>query len=156
MGIFGNFFNESKKDAIYSCTDEFEGWIGILTAVSQSDGEMADSEMDSLLKMLLNNKKYYDFADENFMERYKHLLHAIEKGISWADIVKECVKKIQKEDINTIFAMAVELAWANGEIEKDEIKILEAIAKELEIDVDSCEKIIKVMGWRYKYNLLLN
>ena len=157
MGFFDKLFNENKSKHEFVCKDELEAWIGILLATISSDNDIAESETNAFLKIIVFNRKFEDYDDDDIMNRYKKVLYAnMNDGIGWQEIINSCKNQIDKDDISTVFSMAVELAYANGEIDKNEINILEHIAQMLELNNNECKEIIKVMSIRFKYNYLLN
>jgi uncharacterized tellurite resistance protein B-like protein len=153
MGLFEKFF---KKPEIISFTykplSDYEAWIGILYACITADGDVENSEIHSLSRMLLLKNK---FSGIDIVPLYKNVAEAKQK-IGNIGLIDACSLIIKEEDKPTLFSMAVDIVLADGVLEEEEMKVVEYIAASLAIDTNLVEKIVEVMLIRNNGNLILD
>jgi uncharacterized tellurite resistance protein B-like protein len=153
MGLFDKFVKKSEATAYtYKPLSDYEAWMGILYACISADGEVGDSEIDSLSRMLVFKKK---FDGIELAPLYKNVAEAKLK-IGSNGLIDSCCSVVKEEDKPTLFSMSVEIVLADGILEEDEKKVIEYIATAMSIDSNLVEKIIEVMLIRNKGNHILN
>ena len=136
--MFGKLFK--------SVTDAFSKWenedmlkavIGGATLVIFADGEADPSEYDSLKGIIHSHDKLKAFGadiDVNIND-YKRLFIA-GSTTATVKVLQELGEfDFSSEEKNEIFAVLVDIAKANGEIDESEVQILRTIGEKLYVDL---------------------
>lgn len=150
MGLFDKFLKKSDA-GVYTPSDEYEAWLGILMACLRSDGDADKLEIHALARMIVLKKKFkgYDIA------KY---LPKVQKGldsVGGLGMVEACSKLVPQDDRNTVFTMAVEIVLADGSLDQGEVTVINALANEMGLPKEMAQKIVDVMLIRNKGNYAL-
>ncbi len=141
MGIFDRFKKAIEKEYQYTPSNECEAWVGILYSCIMADGEIVKVEENTLSLMLVNKKK---FEEVDVARLYRNVAEA-QHRIGGVGLIDACTPFINKEEKSTIFCLSVELVLADGILDEDEEKLIEYIAKKLEVDSTLVDHIVEVM-----------
>jgi len=118
--------------------DLMEACVGACTLIAFADGELEDEEIEATQKLLGSAKQLAAFGDEVNKE-FDRLCTRFEAGYRVGRLevmkeIKDCAGN--KEEAETILVLAIEVAFADGELEPDEEKELEKIANALNLKVE--------------------
>ncbi|MES2484611.1 MAG: TerB family tellurite resistance protein [Bacteroidota bacterium] len=151
MGLFDKFLKKPETSSFTYSPSEHEGWIGILMACMAADGDMDPFEIDVMAKAVALKTT---FTGVDFGALLTKVMDAKNK-LGAMGLVEACSKVVKETDKATLFTMAVEIVLADGSIDTEEEMVVNAVAKELNIDEVIAEKIIEVMLIRNYGNLVL-
>jgi uncharacterized tellurite resistance protein B-like protein len=153
MGMFGDLF-KSVPQATYSYkpVNEQEAWIGIFYAIMAVDGNVADSEIDTMSKLVVFKKW---FTNVPLIDYYRNAQFANQK-IGNKGLIDACIPLISPELKATLFALCMELVMADGTLEDKEQEIIKVIAESLNMDPDLTKNIVEVMMIKNNGNVIVN
>ena len=113
--------------------DLMEAAVGIVALVAYADGELEESEVSAIQKLLASTESLKVFGDE-VNKQFDKYCARLEAGVRMGrlEIMREIsdVKNI-KEDAETVLVLGIEVAFADGELEPEEEKVLNDIAGKL-------------------------
>ena len=118
--------------------DLMEACVGAVTLVAYADGELEDSEVSAIQKLLGSAKQLKVFGAEVNQE-FDRLCTRFEAGYRAGRLevmkeIKDCAGN--KGEAEIILVLAIEVAFADGELEPDEERELGKIAQALNLKVD--------------------
>ncbi len=142
MGIFDKIFGGADPSSI-TLTQQ-EAFFAIMLLVVAADGEIDDSEVISMYSVTKRMKLYAGMPDNQHVTLIKKLAGILKKN--GPKILLEKASASLPADIKpTAFAIAADLAFADGTVEDKERAILEVIYTQLNIPQDLATKIIEVI-----------
>ena len=113
--------------------DLMEGMVCAAALIAYADGELEDSEITKISQILDNSKALEAFGTEpaQFFDAQCKVLDASYRmgRLTVMKEIEDC--KSNKDDAEMVLIMAVEVAFADGEMEPEEEKELNAIATKL-------------------------
>jgi len=113
--------------------DLMEAAVGAVTLIAYADGELEDSEITAINNLLSTTKQLAVFGNEVNTE-FDRLCTRFESGYRMGrlEVMKEIADvKGNKEEAEIVLVIAIEVAFADGELEPEEQKELEVIAGKL-------------------------
>lgn len=117
--------------------DLMEAMVAAGTIVAYADGDCSDEEVSVVSAILGSSKQLEAFGDEpaKVFDKYCDKMEA-SKRMGKNDLMKE-IKDVagNEEDSVRVLIMAIEVADADDNIDADEMKTLEAIAKALSLNL---------------------
>lgn len=123
--------NEMKEMSIKAENkDLMEAIVGAVALVAYADGELEAEEVNSIKKLLGSTKQLEPFGAET-MKYFDTLCDRFENGFRVAklEVMRELSDiKATPQDAEITLVTAVEIAYADGELEPEEEKVLEQIA----------------------------
>jgi tellurite resistance protein TerB len=139
MGIFNDLFSKAKN-AGKKITNKnlMEAIVAGAMLVAAADGDIEDSELSKLEKLLKNNDALSGFSPAEIgavMTRYAGLLET-----SFIVGRRSMLKEIEDiahdaDQAEEVFVNMVAIAEADGEIEPAELKVLKDVAQRLRINI---------------------
>ena len=127
-----------KKSIKSENKDLMEAMVGVAALIAYADGELEDEEIITTEALLKNSKALEAFGNEPSAE-FDRLCKILEAGYRMGrlTIMKE-VKDVasNKDEAEMVLVMAIEIAFADGEMGPEEEKELNAIAKALNLKLD--------------------
>ena len=113
--------------------DLMEAMVGAATLIAYADGELEDEEIAAIDGIISNSKALQAFGNEPSAE-FDRLCKVMDSGYRMGRLgamkeISDC--KNNKEDAEMVLVMAIEVAFADGEMEPEEEKELNAIAQKL-------------------------
>ena len=140
MGLFDKF---SSKDENVKLSKE-EAFSAVSLVSVAADGVITEEEARGLFVQLYRMKMFSGYNDNQMSSMFNKLINIIKK--KGMDALVVMAKESLPEDMKaTAFAVATDLALADGEIAEEEKKLLTKIQQSLEIPEDEAVKIIEVM-----------
>jgi len=113
--------------------DLMEAMVCAAALIAYADGELEDEEVEKISKIIDSSKALAAFGNEPhqyFDEQCKALEASYRMGR--LDVMKEIADcKGNKDEAEMVLIMAIEVAFADGELEPDEEKELKVIATKL-------------------------
>ncbi len=145
MGMFHEASNTDSA-TVHSLKDELsvpEAFTAIPLAMSAVDGNLDETELDCVGTYIGRMRIFRDYNNEKIAAMFTKLLDILDsKGV--ADLVKAAKLKLPKDLRETVFACAVDVAFADGVLVDTEKQLLKELYKFLEISEKTASMIIKV------------
>jgi len=108
--------------------------VYLMVVVSASDNEMTDSELKRIGDIVRSTRPFQDYDDENLVRDAENCA-AILGEDDGLDAVLGLVKEaVPASHIDTAYAIACEIAVADGRLEQEELRILALIRGNLGLD----------------------
>lgn len=140
MGLFDKF---SSKDENVKLSKE-EAFSAVSLVSVAADGVITEEEARGLFVQLYRMKMFSGYNDNQMSSMFNKLINIIKK--KGMDALVVMAKESLPEDMKaTAFAVATDLALADGEIAEEEKMLLTKIQQSLGIPEDEAVKIIEVM-----------
>ena len=144
MGIFDKILG--TKDAEKARLSEEESFAGIILSAVAADGNISDEEAMNMAAMRFFNNMTRDQVKSMF-KKIVNILKS--QGIE--HLISASKDALPLDSRQTAFAIAVDLALADGVMNHEEKNILAKIQETLEIPEDIAIKIIEVILIKNKY-----
>lgn len=145
MGMFHEASNTDSATA-HSLKNELsiaEAFTAIPLAMSAVDGNLDETELDCVGTYIGRMRIFGDYDNETIAGMFTKLLDILDsKGV--ADLVKAAKLKLPNELRETVFACAVDVAFADGVLVDTEKQLLKELYKFLEVSEKTASMIIKV------------
>jgi tellurite resistance protein len=140
MGLFDKFGSKEEKERL----SKEEAFAAVTLATIAADGMITEEEAQGLLVHMNRMRMYSGFNDKQLSSMLTKLINIIKrKGL---DELLAMAKGSLPEDMRaTAFAVATDLALADGDIAEEEKKLLTKVQQSLGIPEDEGVKIIEVM-----------
>jgi tellurite resistance protein len=141
MGLFDRVKGAKEAEAKLSKEESF---AAITLAAVAADGVITEEEANGLIMGLARMKLYSGFNSNQMGSMLNKLVGIVRKqGVEV--LVNQAKESLPKELLETAFAVATDLALADGEIASQEKEILTKIQLALGISEDKAVNIIEVM-----------
>jgi tellurite resistance protein len=140
MGLFDKFGSKEEKAKL----SKEEAFAAVSLVSVAADGVITEEEARGLFVQLYRMKMFSGYSDNQMSSMLNKLINIIKKqGLEALVIMsKESLPENLKD---TAFAVATDLALADGEIAEEEKKLLTKIQQSLGIPEEEAVKIIEVM-----------
>ncbi|QLH74003.1 MAG: tellurite resistance TerB family protein [Methanomassiliicoccales archaeon] len=139
MGLF-----DKIKGAPEAKMTKEEAFAGVALAAIAADGVITQEEANQMIVSMFRMKLYEGMNDRKFNEILTNDVNVLKK--EGLDALLAKAKEALPSDLReTAFAVATDLALADGKIANQEKEILEKIAKAMEIPEEKAVNIIEVM-----------
>jgi tellurite resistance protein len=142
MGIFDKIFGSSDPASV-TLTQQ-EAFFAIMLLVVAADGEIADSEVISMYGVTKRMKLYAGLPENQHVALIKKLAGILKKHGPKV-LLEKAAATLPANLKPTAFAVATDLAFADGTVENEERAILEAIYQHLGLAQEQATKIIEVI-----------
>jgi tellurite resistance protein len=145
MGMFHEASNTDSA-AAHSLKDELsiaEAFTAIPLAMSAVDGNLDEAELDCVGTYIGRMRIFKDYNNEKIAGMFTKLLDILDSN-GVADLVKAAKLKLPNELRETVFACAVDVAFADGVLVDTEKQLLKELYKFLEISEKTASMIIRV------------
>lgn len=159
MGIFDKLFGSDPNAGTgfsiddYSPKSEQEAFVAIMYACLSIDGEMSQPERDMLARIAVFKKPffgYYDYVEALFKPSVKAYTDFGSKTV-----IDFCVSKISEENKAPLLCFVLDIALSDGVLDDSEKNIIEYLISRLEMDDELASKIIEVMMYKNKWNVVI-
>ena len=127
-----------------------EGITGVALLMVAADGYVSDEEVELLNASLFRMKIFKGFSAEQLQQLFDKVSREL-KQRSCDDFLQLMIHAIPSDMAMSVFAIAVDLAFADGEMCEEEQAILEFMYGLLEIPRDMALQILQVMEIKNKY-----
>jgi tellurite resistance protein len=140
MGLFDDLAGTTNMPVV----DERDLFCSVLIATIDADGRVRQEEADQFFATLGRMAMYRDQSDEERSHMVDRVTSLVNKFGTQAilDRANEVLSEGMKE---TVFAIAVDIALADGVVELTEKELLNQTKETLGISDDLAEKIVDVM-----------
>ncbi|MCX6650553.1 MAG: tellurite resistance TerB family protein [Methanomassiliicoccales archaeon] len=140
MGLFDKFGSKDEKVKL----SKEEAFAGVSLASIAADGVITDEEAHGLYMALLRTKMFSGYNEHQMSSMLNKLINIIKR--QGVDALVMMSKESLPEELKaTAFAVATDLALADGDIVEEEKKLLTKIQQTLGVPEDEAVKIIEVM-----------
>lgn len=123
----------AKKQVEASNKDLMEAAVGAVALLAYADGELEESETKAINDLLSTTKQLEVFGNAVNVE-FDRLCKRLEAGYRMGrlEVLKEIEDvKSNKDEAEMVLVLAIEIAYADGELEPEEEKELNTIAQKL-------------------------
>ena len=121
-----------------------ESFAGIMLAAAAVDGSMADKETQNLLTTLKRTKLFENQTDASISQTLSLLLQII-KAHGVDALLELAIPKLPDYLSATTFAIATDIAIADGTMLDEELSILSQLSDRLSIPEETVDRITEVM-----------
>lgn len=139
--MFGKIFGKKAEAAVQKFsgrTDFLEAACASAALVASADGEIEDSEIDATVKAIKANKALAQGFDQMTIDKTINAMLDRAGGgrVGRSGLRKEVLEVAKDPEMaEAVILTALDVAEADGEIEPAEQKVLEALAKDLGVDL---------------------
>jgi tellurite resistance protein len=146
MGIFDDILgdNSSFDEAPYGPQ---EGYAGVLLCATACDGHVADEEAQSLFLILGQKKLYKRLSSQQFGSIMDRLMGALKKK-GPEKLLEVCYPVVPPELRESVFANAVDIVLANGQVDAEEKEFIDGLVTKLDLDEKRAKTIVRVMVYK--------
>lgn len=141
MGLFDKFIKRKSNTGNFIPTSELEAAFAILYAVSASDGDASEIETDRIMRRLMLKRRYFGLSWDGII---KNVLYA-NSNLGGSALIKASCPLIPDDFRPTIFSIAVETMFADGDFMDEEMEIIEYVAQEMNLSDELSQSIVKVI-----------
>jgi tellurite resistance protein len=140
MGLFDKFGSKEEKAKL----SKEEAFAAISLVTVAADGVITEEEARGLFVQLYRMKMFSGFNDNQMSSMLNKLINIIKKQglVTLVEMSKESLPENLKI---TAFAVATDLALADGDVAEEEKNLLTKIQQALGIPEEEAVKIIEVM-----------
>ncbi|MFV8356878.1 TerB family tellurite resistance protein [Flavobacterium sp. XS1P32] len=142
-----NVFNDNNTNNLV--TNEVDAWFGILYSCISADKQITANETKILTRIIHSKQKFIGVDLLPLFFKSSEL----KKQLGHSTFISACCERIEEEDKNMLFALALEVLLADGILEKEEKNLIEIISDALKIDPKMSSKIIEVIFLKNKGNV---
>lgn len=140
MGLFDKFGSKEEKEKL----SKEEAFAAVSLVTIAADGVITEEEVRSMFVHLYRMKMFAGFNDKQFSNMLSKLANIVRKQGLEA-LVAMSRESLPENLKATAFAVATDLALADGDIAEEEKKLLTKVQQSLGIPEDEGVKIIEVM-----------
>jgi uncharacterized tellurite resistance protein B-like protein len=147
MSLFSTFKKDTDKGNTQFTKEE--AVAGVLFAVVASDGNIGEEEIDAFNGVANRMNLFKPMAGDQFtamMQRLADILHQEDVVV----LFRRSLQSVPEDLRETVFATAVDLVLADGEVDDNEQSILFDLKEALTISDELAERIIEVMMIRHR------
>ncbi|MDB9539265.1 tellurite resistance TerB family protein [Anabaenopsis tanganyikae CS-531] len=142
MGLFGN--NSNLQTQNNSVLGPAEAFAAITLATVAADGYLTDEEAHTMMATLNRMHLFRSYPNEVLRRMFDKLCSLIKRQ-GFDGFIKLAVSSLPHDLYETAFAVATDLALADGEVTKEEEDLLNYLWKSLAIPDETAHNIVKVM-----------
>ena len=142
MGLFGN--NSNLQTQNNSVLGPAEAFAAITLATFAADGYLTDEEAHTMMATLNRMHLFRSYPSEVLRRMFDKLCSLIKRQ-GFDGFIKLAVSSLPHDLYETAFAVATDLALADGEVTKEEEDLLNYLWKSLAIPDETAHNIVKVM-----------
>lgn len=149
MGLFDRFFKKpaASQEIVYIPSCEAEAWMAVLYATLTADGDADPSEIDGIITMMIHEPK---FSGVNTSAFFQNAMTA-NRDLGGLGLIQAASSFItEDEDKERLFYLVLKIAMADGEIDDDEVAVIQAITQALKITTAVSDRIVE----EYRQELL--
>ncbi|WP_373806350.1 tellurite resistance TerB family protein [Bacteroides heparinolyticus] len=141
MGLFDKIFQAAPEETKLS---QQEAFAGIAVALAGADGSISDAEWNEIVNYISRLKIYDNFSGPAFNKMFDKV-HKILKREGAGNLAIKSAEELSEDLKLTAFACAVDIALADGVLEKEEKEIINQLSEALSIPEKTAISIIEVM-----------
>lgn len=116
--------------------------IGILAAVARADGRVADEELAWWQRLRSRHPLFRDLPPSVLNPLHARALEALADQ-PWADAVTDWARQVPRAEAETIYRLAVELQFADGESSRQESRVTVHLAHALGLSAERSTHIFE-------------
>lgn len=145
MGLFDKFTG-GGDDAAFT---KEEGFAAIMLAVVAADGNVSDEEVQDFNARANRMKLFAPQSGAEFRQMIDKLFRILRKS-GPKELTKRGASALPKELQETVFAVAVDMIFADGSVQDEEKALVETLQGELGISDALASKILDVMTIKHR------
>lgn len=140
MGLFDKILG-NDENAPFS---KQEGMAGILLLMIAADGEISQEELVGFFTTCARMKLFSGVSQSQFNGMLKKISNVLRKQGAEA-VLSKAAEPLTPEQKETAFALATDMAFADGSVQPQEKVLLEKIQKQLGVSDALAMKIVEVI-----------
>ncbi|MFO0552039.1 MAG: tellurite resistance TerB family protein [Polyangiaceae bacterium] len=144
MGQLDEVFNQGAAGAEPEPLDEHESFAAIALALAAADGSVDDIEVENLVTYLRRMHFFKDFETAHFVRLFERLFRHLNANGS-KGLIAAARHKLPDSLRETAFALALDVALADGVIDNAEKELMADLREVLAISDELALKITDVM-----------
>jgi uncharacterized tellurite resistance protein B-like protein len=129
----------TKEDAFY----------GILFAAAAADGEISASESEEVVALAHRTKTLKSVSQGDLQAMHSRVEELFKKDFDAA--LNDACNSIPKEVVDSIFAHAADIVFADGKVVTKEAEFLQKLAQKLTLEQSVTERTIEVLRKKNEY-----
>lgn len=142
MGLFSSWFRESPtREVELSRPDAF---LGLLLGAAACDGVVSEAERQAVFTITDRMKLFENVSPHRWNQLAQHLIDLLQRE-GQARFMMRCAEAIPEPLRDCAFANACDIILADGVVELEEKRYLDALQHELQLDPRAALKIVDVM-----------
>ena len=124
--------------------------IHIMVTMSAADTSMSDNELSKIGNIIGSLPIFKGYNDDQLMEDIHECRNILDHENGLETIIKNTQDSLSKEYHETAYAIAVEVAAADLNVEQPELRLLQILRQDLNIDKLICTAIERGARARHK------
>ena len=124
--------------------------IHIMVTMSAADTSMSDNELSKIGNIIGSLPIFKGYNDDQLMEDIRECRNILDHENGLETIIKNTQDSLSKEYHETAYAIAVEVAAADLNVEQPELRLLQILRQDLNIDKLICTAIERGARARHK------
>jgi len=142
MGLFDKLLGDQGSDTI--SLNPREAFAAILLAAAAADGNISEEEAESVISMSNRLQLFKNQSATDYNAMMGKLI-GIHRTRGAALLVQTACSALPIDLRESVFAVTVDLLFADGTVAPEERKLLEGLQQVLEIPESQATKIVEVM-----------
>lgn len=124
--------------------------IHIMVTMSVADTSMSDNELSKIGNIIDNMPIFKGYNDDDLMDDINNCRKILDTENGLEAIIKNTQKALSADLYETAYAIAVEIAAADLNVEQTELRLLQILRQDLNIDKLICSAIERGARARHK------
>lgn len=125
-----------------------EAYLAVLLSAAMADGAFDGLERDSILLAARRSRALATLSPAELAATNDSVIHRLQ---SRADALREACDTLPREMALSVFAHAVDLILADGDLVKVEAEFLDSLSALLEIERDAATRVLEVLLVKAQY-----
>lgn len=125
-----------------------EAFVAVLFAAVTCDGDLAAVEHEELLALVHRSRALKSLSVNELAEINTKILGRLREAET---ALQDACKSLPEEMRLPLFAHAVDLVLADGELKQDEAEFLDALVRHLGLDRESVERVASVIALKNRF-----
>lgn len=142
MNLFGSLSEKNNFDREFN---RHESVCGVLLSIVARNGNMAKVELEAFNTIISTHEIFAGRSKQAYHRMVEEIM-AIHKQHGWEVLAEAAARHVPDDIKSTVFALAVDLAFADRRVDMQEEFIIERIQHILEISEDDAKNIVNVLA----------
>lgn len=124
-----------------SAISTHDALIHIMVTMSAADGGMSDAELKKIGNIIQNLPVFANYEDQRLMDSAKACSKILNEENGLNQVIANAIDTLPEHLYETAYALAVEVAAADLSPEQEELRLLQILRQELNLDRLACVAI---------------
>lgn len=139
------FESLGEKDSFSREFNRHESVCGVLLSIIARNGTMAKVELSAFNTVISTHEIFAGRSKQAYQRMVEEIL-SIHKQHGWEVLAEEAARHVPEDIRSTVFALAVDLVFADRKVDMQEEFIIERIQRILKITDDDAKNIVNVLA----------